>query len=86
MNKKEKKCKNCQLYNKDLRECRVVVTIGNQRINPPTEPEDLCLFEDGEIQEITMWTEDPKTGKPTSGNGKVKIQYPVDIERKFFWE
>ncbi len=29
-----------------------------------------------EIQEIKFWTEDPKTGERTDGNGIVKIEYP----------
>ena len=85
MKKNERKCKNCQLYNREKLECRVVVILDGQRINPPTDPEDDCLFETGEIQEIKMWTEDIN-GKVTDKNGTVKIEYPMDLERKFFWE
>lgn len=33
-----------------------------------------------EIKQIRIWTEDPKTGEPTDGDGVVKIEYPDDIE------
>lgn len=84
-------CKNCLLYNFEKRHCSVVVIHEGTRMNPPTEPEDHCIFEDQyrsinddkkveiwspEVQQVRMWVEDPVTGKPAE-NGVVKIEYPV---------
>jgi hypothetical protein len=73
-------CKNCKLYNMEDRYCRVVVLFEGERINPPTEPNTMCIFEETgvaeDIQQVKWWTEDPDTGEK-SKNGVVKIEYPV---------
>ena len=100
-NKSKKKavrplCKNCLLYDFHQRHCKVVVMYEGQKINPPTEPTDYCIFEatyqsiDGkgqaeiwkpEVKQIKTWVEDPQTGKPST-NGVVKIGYPEELEMK----
>lgn len=89
--KKEAVCKNCLLYNFQKQHCSVVVLYEGQRMNPPTTPEDQCLFETEfksinnngveetwkpEIQEVKWWVENPQTGEK-SDKGIVKIEYPV---------
>jgi hypothetical protein len=93
MAKKELKhiCKNCQLYNPVKNHCGVVILYEGQRMNPPTDPDTYCVFEDEyqskdpagnidvwkpEIQEVKWWVENPETGQK-SDKGVVKIEYPV---------
>lgn len=79
--KKEPICKNCLLYDFKKQHCSVFVLFEGQKINPPTSPEDHCLFDTEfrsldssgktdvfipEIQEVKIWKEEDK----------VKIQYP----------
>ena len=86
----EHKCKNCQIYNMKDRHCMVLVLFEGEKIYPPTEPEDHCIFEEEyentdesgkverwkpEIQEVKLWVEDPKTGEKCT-DGVVKIAYP----------
>ena len=83
-------CKNCSLYNFQKQHCNVLVLFEGERINPPTSPEDACLFTEEytsindknevekwtpEVQEVNIWCEDPATGK-RSDKGVVKIEYP----------
>ncbi len=88
---KEPICKNCQLYNWQERHCQVFVLYEGEKMHPPTEPEDKCIFtteikcydENGKldvwtptIEEVKLWAENPVTGEK-SNKGVVKIQYPV---------
>ncbi len=88
----DKKCKNCSLFSPEQKLCGVIILMHDgSRVNLPVEPSDDCFFEnqfvartsDGkvetfkpEVQQVRWWVEDPKTGKPTAGNGNVKIEYP----------
>jgi len=93
MNKNLPFCKNCLLYDFTKQHCKVVVLYKGEKINPPTSPEDHCLFdtefksidEKGqmdvwkpEIQEVKWWVEDPITGKKCE-KGIVKIEYPENF-------
>jgi len=85
-NKKIKEiCGNCRLYDREKGECKVAVLIDTKKINMPVFPKDKCHMEELgiEIKEIRWWSEDPKTGKKTKGNGIVKMEYPVDLK---LWE
>lgn len=89
-NKKvEKKCRNCLLYNIQKQHCSVLVLYNGEKINPPTSPDDDCLFEEEyktinekgieetwkpQVEEVKMWVENEK-GERTD-KGIVKIQYP----------
>ncbi len=89
----EKICKKCQLFNTELSSCRVVILHEGERFtNLPVEPNDSCFFDNefttkenetfrpiDDIKQVRWWVEDPKTGEPTSGNGVVKIEYPIDF-------
>ena len=93
--KKKKKqiepiCGNCRLFNSKTKRCSVVVLAEGQKINIPVDAEDKCFFEnkfiarDGdefkvEVNEIKMWTEDPKTGQK-SDKGIVKVEYPEELD------
>ena len=72
-------CENCKLYNMTNRYCNVVVLYNGERINPPTEPETPCIFEetgaDEDIQQVKWWVENPVTGEKCK-DGIVKIEYP----------
>ncbi len=76
----ERKCKNCKLYDMQNKYCTVVVLHEGQRINPPTDPEDYCIFEAAgvaeNIQEVKWWVENPVTGEKAT-DGIVKIEYPL---------
>lgn len=92
-NKKvEKKCKNCLLYNLKQQYCSVLVLFNGEKINPPTSPDDDCLFEEEyktineqgieetwkpEVEEVKMWVENEK-GERTD-QGKVKIEFPSNF-------
>lgn len=90
---KEPFCKNCLLYDWERRLCRVVVIHDGGRMNPPTDPDTRCIFEEEyetlnekgeverwkpEVKEIKMWVEDPNTGKKGK-KGVVKIEYPEEL-------
>lgn len=81
-------CGNCRLYNREESTCRVVILHEGERVNIPVEPKDSCFFEQtyfdpitgkkedfNEIQQVRFWVEG-KDGKPTDGNGTVKMEYP----------
>jgi hypothetical protein len=88
-------CKNCKLYNMQDRHCSVIVLFEGERMYPPTEPEDSCLFEEEficldekgeklekwtpEIQEVKFWVENPITGERGVKEGVVRIQYPENF-------
>ena len=76
---KEPFCKNCILYDFKKRHCTVIVLHEGQRLNPPTEPNDACIFENEYKSihngEIDVWKPELKELKMFEDNGKVKIQY-----------
>jgi len=90
--KVEKKCKNCLLYNLQKQHCSVLVLFNGEKINPPTNPDDYCLFEEEyktinekgieevwkpEIEEVKMWVENEKGER--SEQGKVMIEFPSNF-------
>ena len=83
-NKKiEQICGNCLLYNHEKSECKVVVLIGGKEYHMPVFPKDKCHMEELgiEIQQVRWWVEDEE-GRPTAGNGEVKIEYPEGFFKK----
>ncbi len=82
MPKKEPKhiCKFCLLYNEVDSICPVRLIVGGQVFrNIPVLSKDPCLWEElgvaDHIKETRFATVDPLTGEPTSGNGRVIIEY-----------
>lgn len=73
----EKICNNCMLYDRDKNQCRVAVLVDGKEYHMPVEPSDPCHFDELniEISQVRWWVED-KDGKPTDGDGTVKIEYP----------
>jgi hypothetical protein len=79
MKKKLKKiCGNCLLYDKEQGQCRVAILINGEQIHMPVSPNDKCHMDELGIpvEQVRWWVEDPHTGKPTTGSGTVKIEYP----------
>jgi hypothetical protein len=76
--KVEAKCKNCLLFNSKDGLCKVAILIDGEEIHLPVFPEDNCHMDELGIpvEQVRWWVEDPKTGKPTQGDGVVKIEYP----------
>ena len=72
-------CKNCRLFDSQKEKCKVTILYGGERFNMPVSPNDNCHMEELgiEVNEVRWWVEDEKTGKKTTGDGKVKIEYPV---------
>lgn len=70
-------CGNCLLYNGEKKECKVAILVEGNTYHMPVSPGDKCHLEELKIpvQQVRWWVEDEE-GKPTSGNGKVKIEYP----------
>lgn len=70
-------CKNCLLFNAEKKECKVAILINGKEHHIPVDLNDRCHMDDLgiEVQQVRWWTED-KNGKPTDGNGIVKIEYP----------
>jgi hypothetical protein len=79
-NKIEKICNNCLLYDRDKGQCKVGVLVDGQEYHMPVFPSDKCHFEELgiEIKQVRWWVED-NNGKPTDGNGQVKVEYPNDF-------
>jgi hypothetical protein len=79
--KLEPKCKNCLLYDREKGVCKVAILIDGEQIHLPVFPEDDCHMDQLGIpvQQVRWWVEDPKTGKPTDGDGVVKIEYPKEF-------
>lgn len=75
--KKKEVCGNCRIYNPDKGTCGVAVLIEGKQYNMPVFPKDKCHMEELgiEIQQVRWWVEG-QDGKPTDGDGKVKIEYP----------
>jgi hypothetical protein len=73
----DKICNNCLLYNRDKGECKVAVLVEGKELHLPVQPQDKCLFDEVgiEIKQVRWWVEDNE-GKPTNGNGTVKMEYP----------
>lgn len=91
--KKEPFCKNCLLYDFHKKHCKVVVLYEGEKINPPTSPNDYCIFEQPyqstndkgekeiwkpEVEQIKWWCENPNTGEK-SDRGIVKMEYPENL-------
>ena len=74
----EKICKNCLLYDIENQFCSVIVLHKGKKINLPTNPDDPCIFENDEIQQVKMWVED-ENGNKTDKDGTVKIEYPENF-------
>lgn len=71
-------CGNCLLYDGKNGTCKVAVLVDGNTLHMPVEPRDRCHMDELGIpvQQVRWWVEDPKTGEPTEGNGRVKIEYP----------
>ncbi len=76
----EKICNNCLLYNRAKGECKVACLIDGKEYHLPVFPGDKCHMDDLgiEVKQVRWWVEG-EDGKPTSGNGVVKIEYPEDF-------
>ena len=76
----EKICNNCLLYNREKGECKVAVLIDGNEYHMPVFPGDKCHMDalDIEVKQVRWWVEG-EDGKPTAGNGVVKIEYPKDF-------
>lgn len=81
---KEPKCKNCLLYNSRKGICKVAILVDGEQVHMPVFPEDNCHMDELGIpvEQVRWFVEDPKTGKPTSKNGTVKIEYPEGFFKK----
>lgn len=79
--KPEPKCKNCLLYDRNKGVCKVAILVDGEQIHLPVFPEDDCHMDQLGIpvQQVRWWVEDRKTGKPTDGDGVVKIEYPNEF-------
>ena len=73
----EPKCKNCLLYKPKSGLCGVAVLIEGKKYNMPVDAEDHCHMDELGIpvEQARWWVED-EHGKPTDGNGVVKMEYP----------
>jgi hypothetical protein len=84
-------CRNCVLFDRSSKTCKVVILSEGERIHIPVDGNDACFFNNkftaindkGEqdsfepiIDQVRWWVEDPHTGEQISGNGVVKIEYP----------
>jgi hypothetical protein len=71
-------CRNCRLFDEATEFCKVTILLGGERFNLPVSPEDHCHMDELGIpvEQVRWWVEDPETGKPTKGDGVVKIEYP----------
>lgn len=80
--KPEPYCKNCLLFDKSKKECKVNILIEGEHYNMPVEPNDRCVMDlmAIEVKQVRWFVED-QNGKPAE-NGKVKIEYPVDFFKK----
>lgn len=76
----ERICNNCLLFNREKGECKVAVLIDGKEYHMPVFPGDKCHMEALriEVKQVRWWVEGDD-GKPTSGNGVVKMEYPEDF-------
>lgn len=74
----EPKCKNCLLFNQAKGECKVAILVDGKEYHMPVFPEDRCHMDELGIpvEQVRWFVTDPKTGKPTKGNGIVQMEYP----------
>lgn len=77
----ERVCKNCRLFDGPTSTCKVRLIVGGRVFRDvPVSPSDGCLWEEmgvaDQIKEVRFRVVDPKTGEPTTGQGKVLIEYP----------
>lgn len=92
--KKEPKCKNCLLFDKKGKRCKVAILYNGEKFNLPVEPEDTCFFENEftaidesgnkeifkpEIEQIKFWAENEKGETSQDGHGKIKVEYPESL-------
>jgi hypothetical protein len=80
MQKLKKTCGNCLLYNHDKKECKVAILIEGIEYHMPVSVQDSCHMDELQIpvNQVRWWVED-ENGKPTSGSGTVKIEYPENF-------
>jgi hypothetical protein len=80
MEKKEKICGNCQLFNAEKETCQVAILIEGKQYHMPVNTKDNCHMEELgiEINQVRWWVED-ENGNQTNGNGIVKIEYPENF-------
>lgn len=82
-------CGNCVLYNQENSTCKLAILHEGKEWHIPVDPTDSCFFEEefpdkeggmftplDEVKQVRWFVEDPETGKPTKGDGVVKIEYP----------
>jgi hypothetical protein len=70
-------CKNCLLFDGNRKQCKVAILVEGKEYHLPVFPNDRCHMDElGIPVEQVRWWVDDKDGKPTSGDGKVKIEYP----------
>lgn len=69
------------LYDRNKGQCKVAILINGNQIHLPVFPEDNCHMEELgiEVEQVRWYVVDPATGKPTSGKGVVKMEYPEDF-------
>lgn len=74
----EPTCQNCLLYHRAKGECKVAILVNGQEYHMPVFPNDRCHMDELGIpvEQVRWFVTDPKTGKQTSGNGVVQIEYP----------
>ena len=79
--KKEKKCGNCPLFEKNIRRCRVAVRLDENTVEKvPVDAEDDCFwlsFEEGEIYiDQLIWRH--KNGKEGE-DGEIEFLHPPEF-------
>lgn len=68
----EKICKNCLLFDKEKKICKVAILIEGKKYNLPVFPEDKCHLDELKIPvEQVRWFEEENNNKKI-----VKIEYP----------
>lgn len=90
---KEPICKNCGLFDPKSKLCGVIILHENKKIHLPVDANDRCFFLEEikteketfipEVQQLKMYTVDPKTGERTNKNGIVKIEGPEEFFNHF---
>lgn len=70
-------CGNCMLFNNTDNICKIAVLVNGEEMHMPVLPTDKCHFDELgiKVEQVRWWVED-EDGKPTQGDGKVKIEYP----------
>jgi len=71
----EKECKNCLLFDKEKKLCKVAILIDGEKFNLPVDPNDNCHMDELQIPvEQIRWFEEKKDDKKT-----IKIEYPEHL-------